>query len=73
MNACRLRRADAARYCRERGYPVANSTLAKLAVVGGGPTFVKFGRIPLYAPDDLESWLAKKTSKQCKSTSQVEG
>jgi hypothetical protein len=31
-------------------------TLAKLAVIGGGPKFRRDGRIPLYDPDDLDAW-----------------
>ncbi len=32
------------------------ATLAKLACVGGGPSFVKAGRFPLYRPADLDAW-----------------
>jgi hypothetical protein len=52
-----LRRNIAARYLSENwGITRAPQTLAKLACVGGGPRFVKAGRIPLYKPEDLDSW-----------------
>jgi hypothetical protein len=38
----------------------APGTLAKLAVTGGGPPFRRIGRIPLYAPGDLDAWVASK-------------
>jgi hypothetical protein len=37
-------------------------TLAKLAVVGGGPAFHKSGRDALYDPESLEIWAQKKIS-----------
>jgi hypothetical protein len=43
-----LGRKDAAQYLTERGYKTATATLAKLACLGGGPTFHSFGRKPLY-------------------------
>ncbi len=41
-------------------------TLEKLRVIGGGPSFRKFGRRVLYALEDLEDWSAART---CGSTS----
>ena len=44
-----LRRKAAARYLTEvRGLPIAPQTLAKIASIGGGPAFRKFGRFPVY-------------------------
>jgi hypothetical protein len=37
------------------GITTSPATLAKLACVGGGPSFVKFGRTPLYADPDLDA------------------
>ena len=55
-----LRRAAASAYLREKwGVDRATGTLAKLAVVGGGPPFRKAGRIPLYAPTDLDAWASE--------------
>lgn len=68
----RLRRCDAATYVREvHGAPCATATLETLASVGGGPVFVKFGRIPLYATADLDAWVAARTSRPLRSTSDI--
>lgn len=64
-----LRRKDAARYLTERGFPVAPQTLARLAVVSGGPTFRKFGRFPLYRLNDLDLWADRKLGPAQSSTS----
>jgi hypothetical protein len=65
-----LRRQQAAEYVREKwGVPCAYKTLAKLAVVGGGPPFVRWQRVPLYDPVDLDTWVRSKLSRPCKSTS----
>jgi hypothetical protein len=44
-------------------------TLAKLAVVGGGPKFHKCGRRPLYDPDDLDDWAGELLGQALASTS----
>lgn len=49
-NERRLTRAEAAALLTGRGYRTAKATLDKLAVVGGGPSFEKFGRRPLSIP-----------------------
>ena len=50
-----LRRTEAAQYIKGKwGYPCSPRTLAKYAVIGGGPRFRKAGRYPLYHPDDLD-------------------
>jgi hypothetical protein len=65
-----LRRKAASDYLREtHGLERAPSTLAKLAVIGGGPTFRRAGRVPLYATDDLDEWVASKLSPPMRSTS----
>jgi hypothetical protein len=52
-----MRRQPASRYLSSVwGIDRAPSTLAKLACIGGGPRFVKAGRIPLYKPEDLDAW-----------------
>ena len=43
----RLDRRQAAAFLTVRGYRTAPATLAKLACIGGGPTFESFGRKPL--------------------------
>ena len=65
-----LRRAEAARHiCDKWGYPCSPKTLAKYAVIGGGPSFRKAGRYPLYHPDDLDVWVSGKLSELVTSTS----
>lgn len=67
-----LSRHEAAAFLCERGYRVAVATLNKLACVGGGPAFRKFGRRPLYAPADLMAWAAARTSGPVRSTSEAD-
>jgi len=68
----KMRRADAARYLREtHGIPCAPATLAKYACIGGGPTFRKAGRFPVYARDDLDTWASTRLSKALRSTSDL--
>jgi hypothetical protein len=71
MNAfeCRLDRKQAAQFLTDRGYRTAAATLAKLACIGGGPTFQSFGRKPLYREADLLAWAEGKTSGPRRSTS----
>lgn len=58
-----LRRQEASEYLSERwGVPAARNTLAKLAVIGGGPKFYRFGRFPMYSPSDLDTWAESRLS-----------
>ena len=67
-----MRRADAARYIREvHGIPCAPTTLAKYAVLGGGPTFRKAGKFPIYSRDDLDTWANQRLGKFVRSTSEL--
>jgi len=69
-----LRRKQAARYLNDDwGVPTAASTLAKKAVVGGGPAFHSAGRIPLYSVEELDRYAKAKLGKPRKSTSDTEG
>jgi hypothetical protein len=63
-------RAGAAAYLTERGFVTAKATLAKLAVVGGGPAFSYWGRKPLYAQADLDAWVERRRSCRVQSTSE---
>lgn len=74
MNIGRLlRRQKAAQYVKEKwGVPCAPKTLAKLAVVGGGPPFVRYGRVPLSDIESLDNWVRSKLSRQFKSTSEYQ-
>jgi hypothetical protein len=68
-----LRRRDASAYLRQKfGLERAPSTLAKLAVTGGGPPFRLLNRIPLYTPADLDHWVASKLGPRKCSTSDDE-
>jgi hypothetical protein len=64
------RRQSAAEYLRTKhGIEVAVQTLAKLACIGGGPRFAKFGRFPMYAPADLDAWAKERMTPPLRSTS----
>jgi hypothetical protein len=73
MNVNRLlRRKQASDYLREKhGLERAPSTLAKLAVIGGGPIFRYAGRIPLYPPENLDAYAESVLSPPMHSTSEV--
>jgi hypothetical protein len=65
-----LRRKAASKYLREvHGVDRAPSTLAKYAVLGGGPIFQRMGRHPVYTPINLDKWVASKLSGPMRSTS----
>ena len=65
-----LRRKAASAYLYKiHGLERAPSTLAKLAVIGGGPVFRRVNRVPLYSTDDLDEWVASKLSGPMRSTS----
>lgn len=68
-----LRRHEAAAYLTDTiGLPTARNSLNRMASQGGGPTFHRAGRIPLYSVDDLNEWAADKISaKKYRSTSEV--
>src|ERR1700739_4312057 len=65
----RLDRRQAAAFLTARGYRTAPATLAKLACIGGGPTFESFGRKPLYREAELLAWAKAKTTGPRRSTS----
>lgn len=68
----RVRRTEAAKYIQEKhGIPCAPKTLAKWAVVGGGPIFRKAGKVPLYELGDLDAWAESKLSKPVRSTAEL--
>ena len=67
-----FRRRDAATYVTSVwGVPCAARTLAKLAVIGGGPLFRKAGRTPLYTAHDLDTWAKDRIGAPQRSTSDV--
>jgi hypothetical protein len=67
-----LRRNEASEHIKiNYGFPCTTQTLAKLAVVGGGPAFRKIGRIPVYLPSDLDTWITSRMSSRVHSTSEL--
>ncbi len=67
-----LRRYEASNYLLEtHGIRRTVGTLAKLAVIGGGPRFRVAGRTPLYSPDDLDAWADSILSPPVRSTSEL--
>ena len=67
-----LRRSEAAEYITTTyGIPCSPKTLAKLAVIGGGPAYRKAGPFPLYSPDDLNQWANNKLGPRVHSTSET--
>ncbi len=49
-----LRTADAANYI-----GLSKSTLEKLRVTGGGPTYAALGRVVVYRIEDLDAWVSE--------------
>jgi hypothetical protein len=66
-----LNRRGASEFLKDKGFPVAVATLAKLACIGGGPLMQKFGRRVLYRPQDLDSWSRSRLEAR-RNTSVVE-
>ncbi len=67
----RLRRKQASKYLEEKwSINRAPSTLAKLAVIGGGPKFQHVNRIPLYPITELDDWASAMLSPLKSSTSE---
>ena len=65
-----LTRYDASKYLSEVcGIPTSPKTLAKLATIGNGPIYQKFGHRTLYTHENLDNWVAKKLSKPRFNTS----
>lgn len=58
-----LRTEDAANYT-----GLSASTLTKLRLTGGGPEYIKLGKVVVYDLADLDAWLS---SKRRRSTSVV--
>lgn len=66
------RRYEASAYLKEKyGIERKPTTLAKLAVLGGGPRYVKAGRVPLYPQKELDAWAQGILSPLRASTSSM--
>ena len=62
-NQSYLNRTQAAEFIREQGLPCAKTTLQKLATIGGGPTYRRFGGRVVYTEGDLQNWVSARMSK----------
>jgi hypothetical protein len=67
-----LSRRDASKYVEDNWcIPCKAKTLAKLAVVGGGPAYrLAHQRYPRYAPSDLDEWARSRLGPKQRSTSE---
>lgn len=64
-----LERAEAAEYLTERGLRITKGTLGKLATVGGGPAYQRFGHRAVYTAESLDAWAAAKlTAPRCSTS-----
>jgi hypothetical protein len=66
-----MTRVETAQYISDHWFPCSHRTLAKLAVIGGGPAFRKAGRTPLYSPALADTWAASKIGPFVLSTSEI--
>ena len=69
VNPKYLRRRQAAEYLIVVYGEGSEKTLAKLAVIGGGPEFHRLGRSVIYKQYDLDRWAQSRISGPFKSTS----
>jgi len=67
-------RKNASKYLIEKYGPggVTPATLAKLAVLGGGPIMHRFNRRVAYLESDLDGWAKSRCSGPMRSTSDHE-
>ena len=66
-----LRRRQASEYLdRHHGIRLAPATLAKLAVVGGGPRFRSDGRFPVYDRAELDAFAIARLGRLRGNTSE---
>ncbi len=66
-----LNRREASAYLLEKyGSPgsITATTLAKLAVTGCGPKFVRFGRKVAYTPEALDAFVQSRLSPEMQAT-----
>jgi hypothetical protein len=52
----------AAAFCRARGLPISQHTLNRMRVagIGGGPSFVRWGRSVRYTEQALLTWMGRR-------------
>lgn len=66
-----LDRREAAEYLTARGLRVARNTLQKLATIGGGPAYRRFGGRVVYMSTDLDAWITTKLTPPRFSSSEA--
>lgn len=66
-----MTRSEAAQYITSHWFPCSPKTLAKLAVIGGGPAFRKAGRVPLYSPSACDDYGRSKIGPLVYSTAEL--
>jgi hypothetical protein len=66
-----MTRIEAARYITDHWFPCSPKTLAKLAVLGGGPEFRKAGRVPLYSIAACDRYGRSKIGPVVRSTAEL--
>lgn len=68
MSDSYLSRPEAAAYVRAKGLPCTKATLQKLATVGGGPAYQRFGHRAVYRTADLDAWIESKLTTPCSAS-----
>ena len=66
-----LNRSEAAEYIQSLGLRCTRLSLEKLASIGGGPEFQKFGNRVVYTVVGLDRWVESKLSEPRASTSEA--
>lgn len=66
-------RRQSAEWLTANGYPITAGYLAKLATVGGGPTYRIFGNRAIYSTAELLEWAENRLSAPIENTAQREG
>ena len=68
----RLDTKAAAKYLLDHhGTPTAERSLHKLASIGGGPPYRKWGKIRVYETEDLDAWVESRLSQKVGSSSEL--
>ena len=71
MTANFVRRKQAGEYLQAKYGFGAEKTLAKLAVIGGGPEYRMAGRFPVYTIEALDNWALGKIGAPVRNTSEA--
>ena len=66
-----LNRSEAADYLTSYGLRISRNTLQKLATLGGGPEYRRFGHRAVYTAAALDRWAAAKLSAPRSSTAEA--